>query len=147
MKVILLQDVQNLGKKDEIKEVKDGFARNFLIPRKMAILATGKELEKLKKKKELEEKRRKEKEIMLKDLAEKIKGLLIVFEQKATEEGVLYGAIDRKKISEILKEKGFEVREDQIDLDSPIKKIGEYEIGINFSPDLKSKIKLKVASE
>ncbi len=147
MRVILLQDIDKLGKKHEIKEVADGYARNFLIPKKLAVLATPKELEKLKKRKELEEKIKKEKEKKIKDLAEKIDGLMIVFEEKTTPQGILHGAVDKKTIIKKLKEKGFEIEEDKINLEEPIKKIGKYEIEISFLPEIKSKIKLKIEAK
>lgn len=147
MKVILLQDVENLGKKGEVKEVADGYARNFLIPKRLAIIATPKELEKLKREKERLEKRKREEEEEMKKLAEKINGLEIVLKERANPEGNLYGSVNQEKIVELLKTKNFNIPIEKIKLDEPIKKIGEYEIEIIFLPEVRAKIKLKVEAE
>lgn len=147
MKVILLQDIEKIGKKDEVKEVADGFARNFLIPKKLAIIATSKELEKLRKRKEQIEKMRKEEEEKIKGLAERIKGLEIVLKEKVNPEGKLYGSVGREKIASLLKENGFGIDENKVDLVEPIKDTGKFEVEINLFPDLKTKIKLKIIAE
>ncbi|MFN3301498.1 MAG: 50S ribosomal protein L9 [Patescibacteria group bacterium] len=147
MKVILLQDVEKLGKKYEIKEVADGFAMNFLIPKKLAILATPKEIEKIKRKKILEEEKRKKEIEVFKNLAEKIKNLEIFVKEKANPDGKLYGSINQEKIAQLLKEKGFEIDSEKINLKEPIKELGEYEVEIIFLPEIKSKLKLKIEEE
>lgn len=147
MKVILLQNVTNVGKKDEVKDVKDGFAANFLIPKKLAILAIPKELEKLRKIKELEEQRKKAEEEKLKELAKKIEGITLETTEKADENGTLYGGVDKKRIAELLSEKGFEIDEGKIKLFSHLKKIGEQEIEIEVLPQLRVKIKLNIQAD
>lgn len=142
MKVILLQDVPNLGRKGDVKEVSSGYASNFLIPKKLAILATSKELEKLKRTRELADQKRKAEEEKLQETAKKIDGLAIELSEKADENGTLYGSVDKKKIAALLAEKGFEVAEEKIKLFSHLKKVGEKEVEIEFLPNLKSKIKV-----
>ncbi len=147
MWVILLQDIDKLGKKGEIKEVKDGFARNFLIPKKLAVLATPTEIRKIQRKKILEEERRKKEIEALKILGQKIKDLEIIIKEKATAEGKLYGSVNQERIVKILKEKGFNIPIEKINLKEPIKEIGDYELEINLLPELKIKIKLKIVPE
>lgn len=144
MKVILLQDVESLGKKDDVKEVSAGYASNFLIPKKIANLATPKELEKLRKIKELEEQRREAEEKKLNNLAKKIDGLTLEVVERADEQGTLYGSVDKKRITKLLVEKGFEINAEKIKLFSHIKKTGEQEIEIELRPQLKVKIKLNI---
>lgn len=144
MKVILLKDIQNLGKKDEIKEVSAGYASNFLMPQKLAIAATAPELEKLKKRVEAEAGKKKRKEEQLKEIAKKFDSLQLEVEEKADEQGTLYGGVDKKRIAELLKIKGIDIEPDKINLFSHLKKIGEHEIEINLLPSLKVKIKLNI---
>lgn len=144
MKIILIQDVQNMGKKGDIKEIAPGFASNFLIPKKLAILATLKELEKLNKLKELEEQKRKTEEEKLKKMAEKIDDLLLELTEKADEQGTLYGSVDKKRIAGLLAEKGFEIDQEKIKLFSHIKKTGEHQVELELLPHLKAKIKLNI---
>jgi len=147
MKVILLQNVEKIGKEGEVKEVADGFARNFLIPKKLAVLATPKELEKLRKIKELEEQRKMKEEERLKELAKEIDGLTLEINEKADEQGTLYGSVDKKTIAALLVEKGFKIDEEKIKLFSHIKKTGEQEVEIELLPQLKAKIKLNIKAD
>jgi large subunit ribosomal protein L9 len=144
MQVILLKDVQNVGKKDEVKEVTAGYASNFLMPQKLAIKATAPELEKLRKKSEIESEKLRKREEQLKEVAKKFDGLQLEIEEKADEQGTLYGGVDKKRIAELLKMKGFDIESEKINLFSHLKKIGEHEIEINILPSLKVKIKLNI---
>lgn len=144
MKVILLQDVKNVGKKGEVKEMSAGHASNFLIPKKLAILATSAEMEKLAKRQAVEETKKKEMEVKLKEVAQKIEGTVLKIEEKADENGTLYGGVDKKKVSEMLKIKGFQVEPEKINLFSHLKKIGEHEVEINILPEVKVKIKVDI---
>jgi len=144
MKVILLEDVKNVGKKGEIKEASVGHASNFLIPKKLAILATPAEMEKLRKIQEDEETKKKKLETRLKEAAQKMEGISIEIEEKADENGTLYGGVDRKKIADILKIKGFQIEPEKINLFSHLKKIGEHQVEINILPEVKVKIKVDI---
>ena len=141
MKVILLKDVEKLGQKGEIKKVADGYARNFLIPNKLAILATKPELVKL------EEEKRKEAEkaeVELKtyqEIASQIDGLELEIPVKISEEGKLFGAVATSQIVEQIKEQGFEIKKEQI------KELGEYEAVIEFPHNLETKMKVLVVEE
>lgn len=129
MKVILKQNVAGVGQKDDTKEVKVGYFRNFLLPGGLAVEATDallKEAEKMKKKRE-EQKvyEEKQKEKMLEELKDKA----LVIERKADETGSLFDGIDAKELSEIInKQLRFEVSPDLIKLEKPIKKIGIHEV-------------------
>jgi len=147
MKIILLREVDKLGKKDEVIDVSTGYARNFLIPKKLAILATPQEIKKIQRKKLIEEEKRKKEREELKILAEKIKELEIVIKEKINPAGKLYGSVNKEKIANLLAEKGFDILAEKINLKELIKETGEYEIEINLLPDLKTKIKLKIEAE
>lgn len=143
MKVILLQNVKGVGKTGDVKEISDGYARNFLIPKKMAELATESGIQKveaLRKKQEAENRAAIEKS---KKIAETLKNLKIEIQAKE-KGGKLFGSITAKEILDELDKKGFQVDLGSIDLKSPIKKIGEYEIPVNFGNNIKSDFKLLV---
>lgn len=147
MKVILIQDVENLGKQGDIKEVAKGYARNFLLPKKIAKLATKKAIEELEKDKELETKKAEKELKNIQELVSKVDGQEIEIQVKTKDAGKIYGSITPFKISQILKNKGFDVKKNQIKLSDPIKKIGGYPIIINFDHGLEAEIKLIIVEE
>ncbi|WMJ77627.1 MULTISPECIES: 50S ribosomal protein L9 [unclassified Sedimentibacter] len=148
MKVILLEDVKNVGKKGNIINAKDGYARNFLFPKNLAIEATPsnlKNLENARKKQEA-----KENEIFeeAKKLEEELTKLTIVIKTKAGESGKLFGAVTTKEISEIIeKEHGFAIDKKKYDLDEPIKSVGEYFVKIKLHPQVNAKVKVIVTEK
>jgi len=133
MKVIFLKDVPRVGKKHDVKEVNDGYAVNFLFPRKLAETATVKSLEELQKRqKEIIVEREVQEGLLVKNL-EEIKGKTITMKGKANEKGNLFSAIHKKEIKEELqKEHRIEISEEFIILEKPIKEIGEFEIPIEI---------------
>jgi len=148
MKVILLENIPKLGKKYEIKNVSDGYALNFLIPKKLAAPATPlkiKEIETLKKQEKIQEE---EKELQLKNLAEKIKNVNLEFKLKTDKNGKTFGSINKEDIiKKMLDQEKIKVDEKQIILDEHIKKIGEYKIKIKLSPQIETELKINVLSE
>jgi len=147
MKVILLEDVEGLGKKYEVKEVKSGHARNFLLPQKLAKIATKEALKWLASQKEVIEKEAEEDLKKAQELASQLDGLEINITVKVGEEGQLFESINSQKIVEKLKEMGFEVKKSQVKLESPIKDVGEYPISINLAHNLESEVKVIIAGE
>ena len=147
MRVILLKDVENLGKKYEIKEVKAGYARNFLIPKKLARPATKETLKWLEIQKEIAAKKAEEELKTIQDFVSQVDGLEVVFKVKIGEKGELFESITAQKISEKLKEMGFEIKKTQIDLPNPIKELGEFPVKIHFEHNLEAEIKVIVTEE
>ena len=147
MRVILLQDIENLGKKYEIKEVKNGYARNFLIPKGLAKLATEEALKWVEIQKEIEEKKAEEVLKGIQDLASQIDGTEVMITVKIGEKGQLFEKITSQKISEKLKELGFEINKNQIDLAQPIEELGEFPVKIKFEHNLESEITVIVTEE
>lgn len=147
MKVILLQDVDKLGKKYEVKEVKAGFARNSLIPRGLVKPATKEVLAWLEKQKETEEKKAEESLKMAQGLATSLDGLEVVIPVKIGEKEQLFESINSQKILEKLKEMGFEVKKNQIEMQNSIEGVGEYPIKIKFDHNLETEIKVIVTEE
>jgi large subunit ribosomal protein L9 len=147
MKVILLQDVEGLGKKYEIKDVKNGHARNFLLPKKLAKAATKQALKWLADQKEVIEKAAEEDLKKAQALASELDGLELNIVVKTGDEGQLFESINSQKIVDKLKEMGFEVKKSQIRLENPIKELGEFPISIVSDHNLEAEIKLTVAAE
>jgi large subunit ribosomal protein L9 len=147
MRVILLQDIEKLGKKYEIKEVKNGYARNFLIPKGLAKAATKEALQWLATQKEVEIQKAEEDLKKVQELASSIDDQEVIIPVKIGEEGQLFESITSQKISEKLKELGFEIKKTQIDLEEPIKELGEFPVKIKFEHNLEAEIKVIVTKE
>jgi len=147
MKVILLKDVENLGKKYEIKEVKPGHARNLLIPQGLVKPATKPNLAWLKTEKEVLEKEITEDLKLAQEVASKIDGLEVAMAMKIGEDGQLFESVNAAKIAEKLKEMGFDVKKSQVILPKPIKEIGEFPVKINLDHNLESEINVLITGE
>ena len=147
MRVILLQDIENVGKKYEIKEVKNGYARNFLIPKGLVKPATKESLKWVKVQKEIEIKKSEEALKKAQEMASAIDGQEISISVKIGEEGQLFESITDQKIFEKLKELGFEIKKSQIDLPEPIKELGEFPVKIKFEHNLEAEIKVIIVEE
>lgn len=147
MKIILLEDIENVGKKGDIVRVKDGFARNYLIPKGVAIKVTKSNLKMIEEKKKKLEKER-EKEIKtVEELKNRIESLEINIKKKAGEEDTLFGSVTSSDIEEALKNEGIEIDKKNILLHEHIKKLGEYEVEIRIHPSIKANLKIKVEKE
>jgi large subunit ribosomal protein L9 len=147
MKVILLQNVENIGRKNEVKEVSPGFARNFLLSKGLAVLATPENLQKLESKKKADEARAEGELKEAEKAVAKLDGQEIEIHIKAGKEGHLFQSINKQKISEKLKEMGFDIDKDQIDLEHPIKEVGEFPIKLKFTHNLEAEIKIIIIGE
>lgn len=147
MKVVLLEDVEKVGKKYDVKQVADGFARNFLIPKNLAKVATKELVEWAIIQKELLEKKAEENLKKNQTLASSIDGQEVIIQVKVGPEGQLFESINAQKISEKLKELGFEVKKNQIDLAEPIKEVGEYPVKIKFDHNLESQVQVIINGE
>lgn len=146
MKVILLQNVEDLGKKYDIKEVKNGYARNFLIPEKLAKPATKQALKWLDDQKEVIAKEVEEELKKFQELASELDDLDVEIFVKVGDEGQLFESVGSQKIAEKLKEIGFEVKKSQIDLAEAIKQTGEFKIKINLEHNLEAQINLIISA-
>src|SRR3989344_8106788 len=147
MKVILLQDIENLGKRYEVKEVKNGHARNFLIPQGLVKIASKEALKWLETQREAEEKIAEEELKGIQEKASKLDGMEISIPVKIGEKGQLFESINSQRVSEKLKELGFEVKKSQIKLDEPIKELGEFPIKIGLEHNLEVEITLIITGE
>lgn len=144
MKVILQRDIANLGEAGDIKDVSDGFARNFLLPKKLVILANESSQRAIEHQRKLvkikKEKRKKESE----KLMESVNSLELQIAAQVGEEEKLFGSVTAMDISRALKEKGFEIDKRKIHIEEPIKKLGDYEVSIKLDEGLAAKVKVSV---
>ncbi len=146
MKVILLQDVKSLGKKDEIVEVSDGYARNFVLPKKVGVEATPKNLNELKLKKAHEDKVAAEKLADAQALADKMKDESITVSLKVGEGGKTFGSISSKEIAEEMKKQlGYDIDKKKIVLKESIKSVGTHIVDIKLHTKVTAQISVKVA--
>lgn len=144
MKIILTKDVEKLGKEGDVIEVKEGFARNFLLPQGSAIKATKnsfKEIEELKKRKDKQDEKIKNEAAQLKAKLETL-SVTITVEAKDTEE--LYGSVTEQQILKALKEEGFALDKGKIALPEAIKKLGVYNLKVNLHPAVEANLRLWV---
>ncbi len=147
MKVILLQDIEKLGKKHDVKDVKNGYARNFLIPQGLVKPATKEALKWLAEQKELEEKKAEEGLKKVQDIASRLDDLEVTIAVKIGEGGQFFESIGAQKISEKLKELGFEIKKSQIQLEQPLKELGDFPIKINLEHNLEVEITVIIMNE
>jgi len=145
MKVILLDDVRKVGKKGDVVNVSDGYARNCLLPRKLAMEATNSNLNDIKLKKISDDKKRAEELEEAQKLAETLKEKTIKVFVKAGENGKIFGSVTGKEIASSIKEQtGIDIDKKKISLDEPIKEVGEKEILVKLNQGVSTKIKVNV---
>ncbi len=148
MKVILLDNIKGVGKKDEIINASDGYARNYLLPKKLAVEANSENLSKLNNKKEAANYRKDVEKQNAEELAKKLKGIMLKIKVKAGENGKIFGGVTSKEISENLKSQyNFIVDKKKIDLKETIKTLGEFNIDIKLYEGVIAKLKIEVISE
>lgn len=147
MKVILQADVKGTGKKGQILEVADGYARNFLFPKKLAVEATTGNINDISHKKAVEERRKlKEKEDAVL-LGNKLSALKVEVKTKTGEGGRLFGSVTSKEIADALKKQhGVEIDKRKLDLKEPIKALGSYEVNVKVHPEVIAKLQVHVSS-
>ncbi|OGY55347.1 MAG: 50S ribosomal protein L9 [Candidatus Wildermuthbacteria bacterium RIFCSPHIGHO2_02_FULL_47_12] len=147
MKVILLQDVENTGKKFDVKEVADGHANNLLIPQGLAKPATKEALAWLETQKELVSKAAEEGLKKAQELASSLDDMEVNIAMKVGDEGQLFESVNTQKIAERLKEMGFDVAKSQIKLEQPIKELGEFPVKVAFEHNLEATISVIVVEK
>ena len=148
MKVILLQDVKSLGKKGEIVNVNDGYARNFILPKKLGVEATGKNLNDLKLQKNNEKKVAQENLEAARELAAKLAEGGVVLAIKVGEGGRAFGSVSSKEIAAAVKEQiGLDVDKKKIQLKEAIKSLGTHVVAVKLHPEVTAELKVSVKEE
>ncbi len=145
MKVIFLKDVKGQGKKGEMKEVSDGYARNFLIPKGVAILADNKAVNEMKGAKAHEEHKKATDEANAKDTAKKLEEITLSVKVKGAADGRLYGSVTSKEVAEQLKAQyGIDLDKRKIELDEAIKSFGTYKAKVKLYAGIAGTLTIKV---
>ncbi len=147
MKVILKQDVKGLGKKEQMVEASDGYARNFLLPRGLAVEATSSNVNIMKTKKEAEAQKKDREISQAKELAKKIKDITITLKVKAGENAKLFGSITSKDVAEALKsQQKLDIDKKKLVMPDSLKAVGTFEVEVKLYPEINSKFTVKIES-
>jgi large subunit ribosomal protein L9 len=147
MEIILREDVQHLGKVGEVVKVKDGYARNYLLPKGLAYPATEANKKKIAYEGERIAKQRASEKSAAETEAARLAGVQITFAVKVGEEDKLYGSVTAGDIQRKLEELGIHVDKRKIDLHEPIRELGEFSVGIKIHPDVRPEVRITVVKE
>ena len=147
MEVILKEDIPNLGKMGEVVRVRDGYARNYLLPRSLVLIAYKKNLKAFEHHKRVIAEQRERSLKQAQNLGEKLASVSLTMPVKAGEEGKLFGSVTNMDIEKALREKGFDVERRKIHLAEPIKTLGDFEVPVRLAADVTAMVKVSVVSE
>jgi large subunit ribosomal protein L9 len=145
MKVILLQDVKGSGKRGQTINASDGYAANFLIPRKLAIMATDGNLNALKQQKKAEDRKTAEELAKAQQMAKKLEAITVKVTVKTGDNGKLFGSVTNKEIAQAMEEQsGIKIDKKKVVLDEPIKMTGEKKVDVKIHPQVTAKVKVAI---
>jgi large subunit ribosomal protein L9 len=148
MKVLLTETVDNLGSAGEVKKVTDGYARNFLIPKGLAVPATAGALKQAELRRQAESRRQKQEKVKAESLTRTLSQVTLTFQVKAGEKDKLYGSITSADIAEAFeRETGQAIDKRKVDLEEPIRELGSYDVPIKLLPDLAPQVTVIVERE
>jgi large subunit ribosomal protein L9 len=147
MKVILKDDVKNVGSMGQIVNVADGYARNYLVPRGLAVEASTKNIKSVEHEKRIIQEKAKKIKISAEELSDRISKLTLVIRANAGEEGKLFGSVTTMDIAELLKNEGFEIDKKKISLDEPIKRLGTHTVNVKIHPEITTNVTVQVEQE
>ncbi|MBR2565131.1 MAG: 50S ribosomal protein L9 [Paenibacillus sp.] len=147
MKVIFIKDMKGQGKKGQVKEVSEGYAQNFLLPRGIVRVATEGNMKTLDNQNAAEERRKQEEKQEAEALAKKLEAEVTELKAKSGEGGRLFGAITSKQIADALSKKGLKVDKRKIELEEPIRTLGVTQVTVKVHPEVKATLKVQVTEE
>lgn len=147
MKVLLLDDIEKLGYLGDVVEVKQGYARNYLLPQRLAVIPTERAVKSIENERAKRAEQRKIAVEQLKKVCQSIEGAEVVVSAKANEQGHLFGSVSEKEIAENLQNQGFQVSSKMVRIDEHIKELGEHKVQIRFAADLVQTIKVTVVAQ
>jgi large subunit ribosomal protein L9 len=147
MEVILREHVEHLGRRGEIVKVADGYARNYLLPRKLALLATEGNKKQIERERAKLEAREAEEQKVAEAIADRMANLEVVIARKVGETEALYGSVTTGDVAEALAAKGFDIDRRKIQLAEPIKKLGDFDLPIKLQREVTATVKVRVVAE
>jgi len=147
MKVILKEDVQKLGQKGDVVEVKSGYARNYLMPQKLAILFTKQQKKSIEEAQRVEERKLEREKDQLESVLKQVEDLNLSLKMQSEEDSKLFGSVTKLDIVKLLEENGITIDKKYVDLSSPIKTLGEHKINIVFTKEMSGSFSLTVEKE
>ena len=147
MKVILKEDVQNLGQQGDVVEVKAGYARNYLMPKRLAILFTEQQKKSIEEAQKVELRKLEREKDQIDSVLKDIKALSLSLKMKSEEDNKLFGSVTKLDIVNLLEENGVKIDKKYIDLASPIKTLGEHTVNVSFTKDMSESFTVLVEKE
>ena len=147
MKVILKEDVQNLGQQGDVVEVKSGYARNYLMPQKLAILFTKQQKKSIDEAHRVEERKLEREKDQLESVLKQVEDLSLSLKMQSEEDNKLFGSVTKLDIVKLLEENGITIDKKYVDLSSPIKTLGEHKVNIVFTKEMSASFTLTVEKE
>ena len=147
MEVILREHMDNLGRRGEVVKVADGYARNYLLPRKLALLATAGNRKQIERERAKFDAKDAEERKIAEAIGERLSAVEVLITRKVGETAALYGSVTSADIADALAAKGFEVDRRKVQLAEPIKKLGEFSVPVRLQRDVTATVKVKVAAE
>lgn len=147
MKVIFLQDMKGQGKKGQVKEVSEGYANNFLFPKKIAAPASEGAMKVLEQQKKAEDKRKEQEKLDAEELGKKLAASSVTIKAKSGADGRLFGAVSSKQVAEALAKAGLSVDKRKLVMPEPIRTLGFTEVPIKLHPEVTTKIRVQVIEE
>ena len=147
MKVILKEDVQNLGQQGDVVEVKSGYARNYLMPQKLAILFTKQQKKSIDEAHKVEERKLEREKDQLESVLKQVEDLSLSLKMQSEEDSKLFGSVTKLDIVKLLEENGITIDKKYVDLSSPIKTLGEHKVNIVFTKEMAASFTLTVEKE
>ena len=147
MEIILRTHVENVGKRGEIVKVADGYARNYLLPRKLALLATEGNKRHVERERKIVEAREAGEKSQAEGIAARLTSIDIAIERRVGDTEQLYGSVTAVDIADYLKAQGFEIDRRKLQLAEPIKRLGEYDVVLKLHRDVTTHVKVKVVAE
>lgn len=147
MKVILKEDVQNLGQQGDVVEVKSGYARNYLMPQKLAILFTKQQKKSIEEAQRVEERKLEREKDQLESVLKQVEDLSLSLKMQSEEDSKLFGSVTKLDIVKLLEENDITIDKKYVDLSSPIKTLGEHKVNIMFTKEMSASFTLTVEKE
>ena len=147
MKVILKEDVQNLGQQGDVVEVKPGYARNYLMPQKLAILFTKQQKKSIEEAQRVEERKLEREKDQLESVLKQVEDLSLSLKMQSEEDSKLFGSVTKLDIVKLLEKSGITIDKKYVDLSSPIKTLGEHKVNIVFTKEMSASFTLTVEKE